>query len=276
MARSDQLEPDKLRVNRGTGLIGREVIVFASTSSTNDIAAEYAREKSNDGLAVFAEEQTAGRGRAANKWFSGRGDSLLCSVLLTSCPLGCELLSLTAAVAVAEAIDSRARIKWPNDIFLNGKKVAGILLESRNCDYGLAYIIGIGINCHQQHGSFRPELRPVATSIDIETGTRCDRISLARRLLACLDQRLASAQTDADGIIEQWRQRNTQLGNRTTLVFNGQKFSGNCIGVDPDKGLILQLESGLVKFFNAAQTTIAAESARESLGSDRLDYKPMM
>jgi len=255
--KNDLLDPDKIKASLRVSLIGRDVIVFNSTSSTNDIAAEYARDKSNDGLAIFAEQQTAGKGRAANKWLSTPSESLLCSALLTDCPLNPELLSLTVAVAVAEAIGQPAKIKWPNDIFLNAKKVAGILLESKTYDYGTAYIIGIGINCHQNIGSFPSELKPIATSIDIETGTTSNRISLAKRLLVCLDHQIETAQTDAPRIIEQWRELSIQLGHRVTLIFNASQFTGNCIGIDPQKGLILQLDTGAVRMFDAAHTTIA-------------------
>ncbi len=257
MPTTDQLDPDKIMASLNTTRIGREVLVYSSTASTNDIAAEYARDKSNDGLVVFAEEQTAGRGRAANKWLSGRSDSVLCSVLITDCTSNPELISLTAAVAVAEVVGRPARIKWPNDIILNAKKVAGILLESKAQDYGSAYIVGIGINCHQDRASFPPELKTIATSIDIETRTTCDRISLARRLLTSLDQWLQVSHKDSARIIDRWRQLSIQLAHRVTLLYNGRKFTGNCIGIDPEKGLILQLDTGGIRMFDAAHTAIA-------------------
>lgn len=256
--KTDLLDPDKIRANLNTKRIGKKILVFNSTSSTNEVAAEYATNKQNDGLTIFAEEQTAGRGRASNKWLSGCSDSILCSVLLTHCKLNPELLSLTAAVAVAQAVGQSAKIKWPNDIILNGKKVAGILLESKACDYGTAYIIGIGINCHQRKDSFPTELQEIATSIDIENHSTCDRIWLAKRLLTCLDHWLEIAQKDSSEIIEQWRQQSIQLGHRLTLLYNAVKFTGNCIGVDPEKGLILQLDSGGIRIFDAAHATITA------------------
>ena len=253
---NDPLDPDKIKANLQTARIARNVIVFNSTSSTNDIAAEYAANNQNDGLAIFAEQQTQGRGRAANKWLSPPSESILCSILLTDCPLSAELLSLTAAVAVAETIGQSAKIKWPNDIFLNDKKIAGILLESKPQDYGPAYIIGIGINCHQQIDSFPPELKQIATSIDIETQTTCNRISIARRLLTSLDRQLQTANADSTRIIDQWRDLSIQLGHRVTLIYNADKFTGNCIGIDPQKGLILQLDTGAVRMFDAAHTTV--------------------
>jgi BirA family biotin operon repressor/biotin-[acetyl-CoA-carboxylase] ligase len=261
MAIIESLDPDKIQANLKTKRIGRKVLLFDCTSSTNDIAAEYAKKNiDNEGLAIFAEQQTAGRGRAGTKWHSSYAESILCSILLTDCSLSNELLSLTFAVAVTDAIGKpgrhEAKIKWPNDIILNGKKVAGILLEARPGKSNSSYIAGIGINCHQKKHSFPLELQANATSIDLETGTVCDRISLARRLLTCLDHWLELAKKDREKIINEWRNLSIQLGHRVTLSYNGRIFAGNCIGIDPEKGLILQLDSGSVRMFDAAHTTI--------------------
>jgi BirA family biotin operon repressor/biotin-[acetyl-CoA-carboxylase] ligase len=258
-SKNEHLDPDKIKVH--TKRIGRKILVFNRTSSTNDIAAEYAKNKENDGLAIFAEEQTAGRGRAGAKWLSGRSDSILCSILLTSCKCNPEMLSLACPVAVAEAVGkiahSHAKIKWPNDIILNGKKVAGIMVESKKISGGTSYIIGIGINCHQKKTSFAKELQTTATSIDIESRSICDRISLAKRLLSSLDHWLEEAENKSKKIIGRWRKLSTLLNQRITVIYNGKRFTGNCIGIDPEKGLILQLDRGGVRFFHAAHTTIA-------------------
>jgi len=256
------LDPDKITASLKTMRIGRKVLVYSSTSSTKTIAAEYARNKGNDGLVIFAEQQTAGRGRAGNQWYSGRSDSILCSVVLTENNLPAELLSLACAVAVAETIGrparSHARIKWPNDIMLNGKKVAGILLEfkpeSRVC------VIGIGINCHQKTDSFDAELQPIATSIDIETDSVTDRISLAKRLLTTIDRWLELAGRSADEVIDEWLNLSIQLGHRVRLIYNGRQFTGNCVGIDPERGLILQLDTGGVRMFDAAHSSIAKQA----------------
>ena len=252
------LDPDKIAANLKTRRIGRKVLVYDSTSSTQTIAAEYARNRDNDGLVIFAEQQTAGRGRAGNQWYSGRSDSILCSVVLAENDLPAELLSLTCAVAVAEAVAKAARIKWPNDIMLNGRKVAGILLESKPDD-GIC-VVGIGINCHQKTGSFAPELQPIATSIDIETNSITDRISLARRLLTAIDHWLELAARDGDKVIDEWQNLSIQLGHRVKLIYNGRQFAGNCIGLDPEKGLILQLDTGGIRMFDAAHSSIARQA----------------
>ncbi len=279
----DRLDPDRIGVRLRTRRIGRKVLVYERTASTNDVAAAYATNEDNDGLVVFAEEQTAGRGRTGAEWQSPYAESLLFSVLLIDGTLAGEMLSLTCAVAIAEALGDvggqHARIKWPNDILLAGKKVCGILVESRRVsrvsnlvsrppgssrgssrdtkhEIRDTTVIGIGINCHQTAESFPPELRDVATSLGLVAGGRCDRITLARRTLASLDQWLRTAEENRERVIETWSSLSTQLAQRVTLSCNGRTFTGHCIGIDPVNGLILQLDRGGVRMFDAAHTTI--------------------
>jgi len=268
MPNEDRLDPDAIQANLQTRRIGGKVLVYDRTASTNDIAAEYARNPDHDGLVVFAEEQTAGRGRSGAAWHSRHGDSLLFSVVLIDCKVKSELLPLTAAVAIADAIGQvggrQARIKWPNDILLDGpndilldaRKVGGILVESRRTGKHTAHIVGIGINCHQTAEAFPPDLRETATSLDLTGGTRCHRIPLARRVLTSLDHWLAIAERDSKRVTDAWSRLSTQLHHRVTLSCNGKRFTGHCIGVDPEKGLILQLDRGGVRIFHAAHTHI--------------------
>jgi len=266
------MDVDRIRVSLATERVGREVMVLESIGSTNDAAGRYAGRDRYDGLAVFAEEQTAGRGRTGTRWYGGRRQSILCSVLLVDEQAGGELLSLAAAVAVAECVGKLGRdhamIRWPNDVMVGGRKIAGILLES-TMPYRSAkapdgskgvvnpsYVIGIGINCHQKPESFPAQLRVSATSIDIETGSVCDRESTARNLLSSLDHWLCVAARSQAVLMDRWRNRSMLLGQRIRLAHRGRSFAGNCIGVDPQKGLILQLERGGVRIFDAAHTRI--------------------
>lgn len=252
----EPLDIDEIQANLKINRVGRKIIVFNSTASTNDAARRYIKSKNSDGLTIFAEEQTSGKGRGGNKWLSKRSESILCSIILFENELSAELLSLTCAVAVAEAIGKPAKIKWPNDILISEKKVAGILLESVLNKDSNTYIIGIGINCHQNIDSFPSELASTATSIDLEKKTLCDRVVLAKRLLCSLDNWLGTAQKDNKKVIDSWRKLSIQLGHRVTLSFNSRHFSGNCIGIDPEKGIILHLDTGGVRMFDAAHTTI--------------------
>jgi BirA family biotin operon repressor/biotin-[acetyl-CoA-carboxylase] ligase len=251
------LDVDSIKSNLNTSRIGREIIVYKSTSSTNDIAAEYAKGgEKNNGLAVFAEHQTEGRGRRGNEWLDDKSKSILCSVVIFNPKIGADMITITAAVAVAETIAKTAKIKWPNDILLGAKKVAGILVEAFEKNKKKYFVVGIGINCHQQKQDFESELAGTATSIDIESGTICDRNRIAKRLLVNLEHFLDIAVKDPDEIVERWRAASMLLGKRITIEHNGAQFTGNCIGVEPADGLIIQLERGGVRMFDAVSTTI--------------------
>ncbi len=264
MSQTDRLDVDVIKAGLKTARLGAEILVYDCTSSTNDVAWEYASNREYDGLCVFAEEQTQGRGRRGNKWLSAKGQSVLCSILLLDFQLGAELLTLASAVATAEAVakftNSRAGIKWPNDIIIAGKKTAGILVESRSNDGKNDYVIGVGINCRQNHGFFdNTDLQMPATSIDIESKKAVDRNVLARELLLSFDTQLSIAVENSDSIVRRWQELSSLLGHHVVLQYDQQRFAGNCIGVDPAKGLILQLDGGGVRMFDAVHTTIVKQ-----------------
>ena len=271
----DRLDPDLIRANLKTKRIGRSVLVYEQTASTNDVAGQCARGADSDGLVVFAEEQTAGRGRTGAAWLSRPGESLLFSFVLIDFKAGNELLSLACAVGVAEAIGQvgghNAAIKWPNDVMLDGRKIAGILVETRSPrieDRGqktapssvlrppssTIHVVGIGVNCHQNPESFPEEIRSTATSLDLIGGTTCQRVTVAKRVLTSLDHWLRVAERNKKQVIETWSRLSTQLNQRVALSYNGKRFTGNCIGVDPESGLILQLDRGGIRMFDAAHT----------------------
>ncbi len=258
---TDQLDVDVIEGSFSPAIVGRRVLVYKSTSSTNDVAWEYGRNAANDGLAVFAESQSGGRGRRGNKWLSSGGESILCSIVLLGFPCQGELMATVSAVAVAEAITKSckvdARIKWPNDVMIGGKKVAGVLLESRAGKTGNDYVIGVGINCHQSKDFFdNNELLMPATSLDIETGNFISRNQIAAGLLTSFNRWLEIAKSNPSKIVDRWTSLSTQLGTHVTVEYNQQRFSGNCVGVDPAAGLILQMDKGGVRMFDAGHTTI--------------------
>jgi BirA family biotin operon repressor/biotin-[acetyl-CoA-carboxylase] ligase len=285
MSADDHLDPDLIRANLKTKRIGRSVLVYEQTASTNDVAAQCARGADSDGLVVFAEEQTAGRGRTGAAWLSRPGESLLFSFVLIDPKAGNELLSLACAVGVAEAIGQvggrQAGIKWPNDVMLDDRKVAGILVESSRVSQNgsktarascsvprdpsderratsdavrVTTIVGIGVNCHQTRESFPEEIQATATSLDLAGGTTCQRVTVAKRVLTSLDHWIRAAERSKKQVIETWSRLSTQLNQRIALSYNGKRFTGNCIGVDPENGLILQLDRGGIRMFDAAHT----------------------
>ncbi len=258
------LTADRITCGLQTRRIGREVIVFDTTDSTNDVAAHYAREGNYDGLAVFAEQQRRGRGRLQRTWLATKGNSLLCSILLHENGRIGGHFSLLAGLAVAEAVDrccrTRTRIKWPNDVMLDGRKLAGILVESQQIKNTTAYILGIGVNCLQTQDDFPPELRPRAISLRQSAGDTVDRLELAQTLLETLDDYLERFPADEpDTLHNAWISRCDDIGQRLTVLCDGRRFTGRVIDVNAQAGLIVQLDAGPVRLFDPAITTVAVE-----------------
>ncbi|MGH2812887.1 MAG: biotin--[acetyl-CoA-carboxylase] ligase, partial [Actinomycetota bacterium] len=154
------------------------------TDSTNRVAMEWADQGAPEGCLVVADFQTAGRGRLDREWFSPAGASLLFSLILKPGIVVEDLgiLSLAGAAAVCGAlggVGADPRIKWPNDVRLNGRKVAGILAEaSVEIGRAVSVVLGVGMNVSIEEDEFPPELRDIATSLLRETGSRADRIEI--------------------------------------------------------------------------------------------------
>ena len=245
-----------------TSRIGRKVLVYESTDSTNDIAWHYAREAGFDGLTVFAEHQNLGRGRLCRRWSATAHSSILCSILLRDFSShASQKLTLLAGLAVAEAVEDVSsvsmRIKWPNDIIASGRKLAGIMVESRKVNGASACVVGIGINCSQTADDFEPELRAKAVSIRQLIGKDVDRLRLAQQLLIRMDQWIVSLDSDqGNRLHDKWLARCDNIGRRLTLVQDGCDYTGRVIDVSPDQGLLLQLDSGPVRFFDPATTSV--------------------
>jgi len=191
----DGLVAEELQADLGSAVIGREIIVLKQTSSTNDAILQIATADSNEGLVLFAEHQTAGRGQRGNRWESAAGKGLWFSILLrpridlASSPQ----LTAWAAEAISGTIENEfsltATIKLPNDVQIDECKVAGILVEMRaqkNAPY-LA-IAGIGVNVNQSREDFPKELQSRAISLAMARGKQVDRQKFAIALLRNLDR----------------------------------------------------------------------------------------
>ena len=190
----DRLIADELQADLGNALVGREVIVLQQTGSTNDAILEIAQD-SKEGLVLFAEQQTAGRGQRGNRWESPARKGLCFSILLRPKIDINESMGLTAwaAEAVADTIRKEfslePTIKLPNDIRIDRRKVAGVLVEMRAQDKAqhLA-IIGVGINVNQSREDFPKELQSRAISLAMALDRQVDRQKFATALLRNLDR----------------------------------------------------------------------------------------
>lgn len=179
----DILSKNELRSIRRTHWVGERICYYDVTDSTNIRANRLAEEGAPHGTLVVADAQDAGRGRRGRVWDSAGGTSIYMTLLLKPDidSANASMLTLVAAMAVADGIHRvtglEARIKWPNDIVLNGKKVCGILTEmSAQMDYVNHIVIGIGINVHND--AFPEEIAPTATSLFLESGKHYNRAEL--------------------------------------------------------------------------------------------------
>jgi len=195
MLAADRLSAAKLRAALRHCTIGREIVVLDETTSTNDVVLRMANGRAPEGLVVFAERQTAGRGQRGNVWQSPAGKGLLCSVLLRPNVAVQDSARLVdwAANGIAWTIEStflcQATIKPPNDIHIDGRKVAGVLVEMRaQPDAPHFAVVGIGVNVNQTPRQFPEELRERAISLAIVLGGPIERNTLAIALLRNLDR----------------------------------------------------------------------------------------
>ncbi len=235
--------------------IGRDIRVFSQTSSTNDIVEKLARDGLPEGSVVFAESQSEGRGRLGRTWLSPAGMGLWFSILLRPPlhPSFATQLTILAAVAVARAIERqtplRPEIKWPNDILVGHRKVAGILLElASELDRVRHAVLGIGIDVNIPAESFPPHLQHVATSLAAEAGCPIDRPALATAVLAELD-RLYSRLRDGDfhEVGDEWMRRCSTLGRHVSISVGSRSITGRAEALDEDGALLVRTEHGALE-----------------------------
>ncbi|HUI05892.1 MAG TPA: biotin--[acetyl-CoA-carboxylase] ligase [Verrucomicrobiae bacterium] len=250
----DRLTADDIKPQLKTRIIGSEILVFDETASTNDVVEHLAKSGAREGLVVFAESQTKGRGRHGRAWASPRGKGLWFSVLLRPAvpPAAASRITVAASVAVARAIRQAcrvdARIKWPNDVVLNGRKVAGILTELRaEADEILLAILGIGIDVNCAREDFPPEIAKMATSLQIETGHEQDRVALAARVLAALDDCYRAALADFEAIADEWAELGTTLGRQIVVTMARRRIEGFAHALDGDGALLVRKDDGQIE-----------------------------
>jgi BirA family transcriptional regulator, biotin operon repressor / biotin---[acetyl-CoA-carboxylase] ligase len=190
----DGLVAEELQADLGSAVIGREIIVLDQTGSTNDAILQIANANSKEGLVVFAEHQTAGRGQRGNRWESAAGKGLWFSILLRPKIdlASSRRLTTWAAEAISGAIQEEfslaPTIKLPNDVQIDGRKVAGVLVEMRaQVKAAHLAVAGMGVNVNQSREDFPRELQSKAISLAMTLGRKVDRKSFAIALLRYLD-----------------------------------------------------------------------------------------
>lgn len=216
---------------------------FATIDSTNTWVLEQARNGASEGLVAVADEQTAGRGRLGRSWIAPPGSSLLTSVLLRPNGLAPDRLHLaTAAVAlsgadaVSEVASFEPHLKWPNDLLVDTRKLAGVLTEIE----GDALVVGIGINCTWPD-ELPPEIAEIAIAANHVAGQPVATRDVLEALLRHLERRLDAGW---DAVAQEYRSRCATVGKEVRVELSGESFTGTATDIEDDGALIVTTDTG--------------------------------
>jgi BirA family biotin operon repressor/biotin-[acetyl-CoA-carboxylase] ligase len=233
------------------------LLIRDSVGSTNDEIRALAQAGAPDGRVLLAERQTAGRGRRGAAWFSPGGESLAFSILVRPQEPKAlwPRLALAAGLAVAEAIEGicpGVGIKWPNDVWIHQRKVAGILVEA-GADFA---IVGIGLNINTT--AFPPEVAEIATSLKIEAGHTLDRPETLAAVLSHFARRQRQIGAEFHEILAAIRLRCVLTGKSVSLSTPNGPLHGSVEGIAPGGELLLRTSSGLERLIQADEIRICA------------------
>ncbi len=260
-----QLTPEGIAEGLRAVRVGRRIVVLPEIDSTNTHALETIAPREGhaaDGTVIFAERQTSGRGRLGRRWHSPTGASLMFTVLLHEPENAARAAfwTMAAALGVARGVESATdispQIRWPNDVYVGSRKLAGILVEARLTRGDGWIAVGIGLNCLQQPAHFPDEIRTSATSLEIESTSPIDRAAVARNILQVLDEYFAQPSlVREDALAAEWSDRSSDIGQHVTLRSGLEPFTGRIIDVHPREGLLLHLDIGGRRHFDPATTS---------------------
>ncbi|WP_025270170.1 biotin--[acetyl-CoA-carboxylase] ligase [Hippea sp. KM1] len=255
----DILIPYEIKRRLNTEMFGKRIEYFRLTSSTMD-EAEYLieRDENVDGTIIVAEEQTSGRGRQKRKWLSPQGENIYVSLIFKPNNMNVSdsiALMFAISIAIREALSDfgveDAKIKWPNDVMVGDKKIAGVLVETKSESGVLNYaIIGFGINVNMSQ--MPEELKDKATSIKIETNTHIDRATLLSNILYYFENLVKMlTKQGRRSIFDLWRKYNNTLGRRVEVITDKDKFEGVAKDIDENGFLLVDTGDDVKKVITA-------------------------
>ena len=256
---TDQLLPWEIKESFKTQFVGKEIHHYSVVDSTQDIAIKLAEVGAQEGTVVVAEKQKKGRARVGRKWAAPEGGIWFSTILKPKIPTAeSTILPLAAALAVCNAVRNEckldAKLKWPNDVIITGKKVSGILAEmSCEADRINYVVIGIGVNANVNVKKLESMIRGTegyygATSLMKEWGKEVDRIKLLRSILSELEEIYLNLEREGSHmIIKAWKDLSATLGRNVTVSMNEMSFEGKAIDIDYDGALLVKLPDGNIK-----------------------------
>lgn len=252
------------RISSAAQTIGHELIFFDSVSSTNTVAMQMASQGCSDGAVVIADSQTGGKGRLGRSWISPPGKNIYMSIVLRPgiSPRDATAITLLSAVACASAVRRScpvdATIKWPNDLIVGTRKLGGILTEIKADIDSISHaVVGIGINVNLALDDIPDEIKPIATSLLIETGEPFSRTELAGNLLFEFDRWYKLLQAKGKRvIIDEWLTMSSTIGKEVHVTAGNQTFQGIAEGIDDEGLLIVRLQDGSYRTISAGDVTL--------------------
>ncbi|MGF7184216.1 BirA family biotin operon repressor/biotin-[acetyl-CoA-carboxylase] ligase [Desulfitispora alkaliphila] len=248
----DILYPPELKIKLGDSIFSRDIHYKKQVDSTNTWAKRLADEGALEGSLAIAEEQTGGRGRRGRAWHSADQKGIWMSVVLRPKipPTGAAKLTFVAAVAVVKAVKNvtgvELGIKWPNDLYYQGKKVCGILTEMKaEVDLIDYVIIGMGVNVNQEAVDFPEELNDIATSVALASGQRALRQDIAAQILLELEREYVSFVGNGfESTLKRWQELDLTYGKEVLVQEFSHQYTGIAQGVDADGSLLVETEKG--------------------------------
>jgi BirA family biotin operon repressor/biotin-[acetyl-CoA-carboxylase] ligase len=230
-----------------TAIVGRCILHYPSLPSTMDLAKKLAGEGSQEGTIVLCDEQTEGRGRQGRKWLASPGASILLSAVfrptLQQLPQLNMLASLAIVLTVQKVAEAKSSVKWPNDVLIKGRKVAGILVENVFEGHALqASIVGVGLNLNL-NVTAHPEIASIATSLSVEAGRQFDRDEVLKPLLEEMDA-LYQAVKRGEDVYQQWLPHVETLGKSVRIKSGRAVEEGLAQSVNPDGSITLRRADG--------------------------------
>ena len=250
------LNPLEIRSGLGTRIFGRGIIDYAAErDSTNNRAKELAAGGAAEGTVVLAEKQTGGRGRRGRSWFSPAGGGIYASLILKPLIPSSEApkITLVAAVALCEALRAVCpgayRVKWPNDVLVGGRKLAGILTELSTEPDAVDYVVvGLGLNVNIRPGDFPGDLRGKATSLMMETGEPHSRAAVLRTLLEHFERLYEHfREGDFAAVLRRWKVYADLQGRNVSVEQAQRRIVGKVHGIDRDGSLLLRDSRGVLQ-----------------------------
>jgi BirA family biotin operon repressor/biotin-[acetyl-CoA-carboxylase] ligase len=243
-----------------TRYLGRNLLYLGTTSSTQDVARAEAERGGPVGTAVLAEEQPAGRGRLGRAWVSPAGKNIYVTLVMRPPAPKLRVLSIVSPLAIAEALEGiglAPRLKWPNDVLVGGRKIAGILIETELSGAAVKYaLVGIGLNVNFDVEA-TPEIADIATSVRRELGRDASREELLAALLNAFEARYEQA-LEGDVVFQAWRSRLETLGRRVRATLGERVEEGVAEDVDAEGNLLIRRDDGSLAVVEAGDVTLSA------------------